>query len=119
MSVCKLENNGIYKLPTSISETGDVSMPTDLDEQSIGEPVPSHDHDFIINQEATRITFQLMEQGMKRGKVRFIDNLGYTILTTCPTGGLTLSAREERSQPPSRGRDHCSREDCDESEGKG
>ena len=78
MSVCKLDNNGIYNLPTSISETGDVSMPTNLDEQSIGEPVPGHDHDFTVNQEAAGIKFQLVEQGTKRGKARLIDNLGYT-----------------------------------------
>lgn len=57
-------------------EMGDVSMPTDLDEQSIGEPVPGHD--LTINQEAAGVTFQLVEQGTKRGKARLIDNLGYT-----------------------------------------
>ena len=58
--VCKLENNGIYSSPMSVSETSDVSMeipyvmPTDLDdaihvaEQSIGELVPGHD--FTVDQ---------------------------------------------------------------------
>ena len=97
MSVCKLDNNGIYNLPTSISETGDVSMPTNLDEQSIGEPVPGHDHDFTVNQEAAGITFQLVEQGTKRGKARIIDNLGYT--STCTTGGLMQPIGSAQSAP--------------------
>lgn len=60
----------------STVETGDVSMPTDLDEQSIGEPVRGQD--FTVNQEVAGITFHLVEQGTKRGKARLVDNLGYT-----------------------------------------
>ena len=74
MFVCKLENNCIYNSLMSISETGDVSM--DLDEQSIGEPVPGHD--FTVDHEAAKITFQLVEQGTKWGKARLVDSLGYT-----------------------------------------
>ena len=40
------------------------------------EPVVGHD--FTVDQEAAEITFQLVEQGTKRGKVRLADNLGYT-----------------------------------------
>ena len=74
MFVYKLENNCVYNSLMSVSEMGDVSM--DLDEQSIGEPVPSHD--FTVDQEATEVTFQLVEQGTRRGKARLVDNLGYT-----------------------------------------
>ena len=55
----------------SVLETGDVSMPTDLDEQSIGEPVPGQG--FSVNQEVNRFNVSARGTGDE-----VVDNLWYT-----------------------------------------
>ena len=36
------------------------------------------DHDAIADQEASTVTYQLVEQRTKRGKARLVDSLGFT-----------------------------------------
>ena len=97
-------------------------MPTDLDEQFIGEPVPGQD--FTVNQEVAGITFHLVEQGdearegetsrqpwvyLQLAPPEVLRNLlavhsppqRKSLQSLRYRKGWDLSAREERSQPPS------------------
>ena len=65
---------------TMFSETSDMPAPLEepslLREHSFVEP--EADHDAIADQEASTVTYQLVQQGTKRGKARLVDSLGFT-----------------------------------------
>ena len=65
----------MFSAPSDVSREVPYAIPAQLNESSIEEPVPG---DVIVDQEATAVTYQLVEQGTKRGKTRLVDNLGFT-----------------------------------------